>query len=168
MRTSTQGFRRVELARRRLIFEELFVSPAPWAKGRRRQKAYGFENRHGGVYSSLLYGRQRRAVADAVRDMCSGKPMNRLIQGMWGRKPLAAACTGLPGKTATRALSPHRNAADQHFKTSEFLALRPSVQLTGSMSANKRETRTPLPQHIGPGGGTHALLSDNIEFNQLA
>ena len=91
----------LELARRRLIFEELFVLSC--AMGRMR----GERSRTGGLkmapqkvqefFSALPFtptGAQERAVLSAADDMCSGALMNRLIQGDVGsgKTMIAAAC----------------------------------------------------------------------------
>ena len=92
-------FGALELARRRLIFEELFVLAC--ALGRMR----GERTRCGGIrlraydteefFSSLPFsptGAQRRAVGEALGDMSSGAVMNRLVQGDVGSgKTLVAA-----------------------------------------------------------------------------
>jgi len=178
-----KDFGALELARRRLIFEELFVLSCALGllKGRRSGKS-GIrfsETDMEEFYSSLPFspmGAQRRAVADAVSDMCSGRPMNRLIQGDVGsgKTLVAAACIWFAWKNGFQSafMAPTEILADQHFKTfCEFLeplGLRVG-KLTGSMTAkSKRETRDALALGmLDLVVGTHALLSENVEFNRL-
>ena len=91
----------LETARRRLAFEELFLLTCglQLLRSRRRDvagpacRALDMEP----FYKRLpfaLTGAQRRAVGDAVADMCAGRPMNRLCQGDVGsgKTMVAAAC----------------------------------------------------------------------------
>jgi ATP-dependent DNA helicase RecG len=178
-----RDFGALELARRRLIFEELFVLSCALGllKGRRSGKnGIRFsETDMEEFYFALPFtpmGAQRRAVADAVRDMCSGRPMNRLVQGDVGsgKTLVAAACIWFAWKNGCQSafMAPTEILADQHFKTLcgflEPFGLRVG-KLTGSMTAkNKRETRDALALGmLDLVVGTHALLSENIEFNRL-
>ena len=79
----------LEVARRRLVFEELFLLTCglQLLRQRRRDVAGPACQRMSmePFYRRLpfaLTGAQRRAIADAVEDMVSGKPMNRLCQGL--------------------------------------------------------------------------------------
>ena len=76
------------VARRRLVFEELFYFSIGLALLRQRRTAeVGIRCANGdlrGFYALLpfqLTGAQRRAAEDAARDLTRGVPMNRLLQG---------------------------------------------------------------------------------------
>lgn len=176
-------FEALELARRRLIFEELFVLAC--ALGRMR----GEHSRDSGIrmekgsldhfWAALPFaptGAQRRAVDEAMRDMDSGAVMNRLVQGDVGSgKTLVAAaliwhCTENGYMSAFMA--PTEILADQHYHTlTELLSplgLRVG-KLTGAMTAKeKRLVREQLKAgELDLVIGTHALFSADVEYEKL-
>ena len=173
----------LELARRRLIFEELFVLSC--AMGRMR----GERSRTGGLkmerqdarefFRSLPFtptGAQERAVLSAADDMCSGALMNRLIQGDVGsgKTMIAAACVWYVWKNGYQSafMAPTEILAEQHEKTLkgflEPLGLRVG-RLVGSMTAKqKRETNELLQAGLlDVVVGTHALIQDAVQFQKL-
>ena len=174
----------LDLARRRLVFEELFVlacairtmhgsrEPAPGL----RLAPCDLED----FYRTLPFtptGAQKRAVAAAVEDMTSGLSMNRLVQGDVGsgKTLVAAACIWSvcrSGKTCAM-MAPTEILADQHFRTMEgFLGpcgLRIGL-LKGSMTAKEKRT---VKAQLAAGEfdliiGTHAVLTDDVELPNLA
>ena len=177
-------FGNLELARKRLIFEELFVLACAMGQlcGSRqtldgilipRQEPVDF-------YQTLRFtptGAQQRAVAQAFGDMSSGKPMNRLVQGDVGSgKTLVAACciwaVCSAGKQAA-FMAPTEILAEQHLTSMrEFLS--PFgyrvEKLTGAMTAKeKREIKTALAAgDVDLIVGTHALLTEDVAFSDLA
>ena len=177
-------FGALELARKRLIFEELFVLAC--AMDRLRSARSGLT----GVvipqadterfYASLRFaptGAQRRAVAQALSDMASGRPMNRLVQGDVGsgKTMVAAACAWSVLQSGKQAafMAPTEILAEQHLATLRGFLSPFGVRvekLTGSMTAKeKRETKAALASgEIGLIVGTHALLTTDVEFHDLA
>ena len=176
-------FGALELARRRLIFEELFVLAC--ALGRMR----GQRVREGGIpiresdlaefWATLPFsptGAQRRAVSQAVEDLNSGGVMNRLVQGDVGsgKTLVAAALIWYVWKSglASAFMAPTEILADQHYHTLsgmlEPLGLRVG-KLTGAMSAKeKREVKAALKDgQIDLIIGTHALFSQDVEYTNL-
>ncbi|MBP8640118.1 MAG: ATP-dependent DNA helicase RecG [Oscillospiraceae bacterium] len=177
-------FGALELARRRLIFEELFVLSCALSKMKSSR-----EIRSGIIVSTPRLERffsalpfeptnaQKRAISDCTKDMSSGNAMNRLVQGDVGsgKTLVAAACIWCTheGGLQSAFMAPTEILANQHFQTFSEL-LYPLgikvVKLTGSMTAKQK--REVLAQ-IKAGGahlvvGTHAILSDNVEFDRLA
>ncbi len=176
-------FEALELARRRLIFEELFVLAC--ALGRMR----GERARESGIrmqpvelarfWAAMPFaptGAQRRAVEEGLRDMSAGAVMNRLVQGDVGSgKTLVAAaliwsCT--QNGYLSAFMAPTEILAEQHYHTlCELLApfaLRIG-KLTGSMTA--REKRL-VKEQLKNGEldlviGTHALFSADVEYERL-
>ena len=176
-------FGALELARRRLIFEELFVLACALSDMRRqrvdddglRLPPAELEE----FWSTLPFsptGAQRRAAEQAVADMTSGKAMSRLVQGDVGSgKTLVAAaliwfcCRG--GYTSA-FMAPTEILAEQHYATlTELLApfgLRVG-KLTGSMTAKEKRL---AKEALRSGDwdlvvGTHALFSEDVEYNHL-
>jgi len=174
----------LRLARRRLIFEELFVLACSMAflrKGRERASGLCLQSFPAEEFFSALpfspTGAQRRAVAEAFEDMCSGRAMSRLLQGDVGsgKTLVAAACIWLCWKNGLQCafMAPTEILVDQHFGTfTEFFApfgLRVG-RLTGSMTAaQKRGVKELLATgELDLLVGTHALLSGDVAFRSPA
>ena len=122
------SFEDLELARRRLVFEELFLLACALGKMKgSHSKQSGIPMREQNIeefFSSLPFvptGAQKRAVSDAVRDMQSGKAMNRLVQGDVGsgKTLVAAALIWYAWKNgcASAFMAPTEILANQHFET---------------------------------------------------
>ena len=178
-----RDFEGLELARNRLIFEELFVLACALGKIR------GERVREGGIpipgrdpeefWQSLPFsptGAQRRAVRQALEDMSSGAVMNRLVQGDVGsgKTLVAAALIWAVWKQGlgSAMMAPTEILAEQHFETlSGFLApfgIRVG-KLTGSMGAKaKREVKAALKNgELDLLIGTHALFSEDVDYPRL-
>ena len=173
----------LDLARRRLIFEELFYLSCGLAFLRsRREGASGpaFRRESLEPFFALLpfalTQAQQRAIREAAEDCASGRPMNRLVQGDVGsgKTMVAAACCFLAWKSGWQAalMAPTEILAEQHFRTlSGVLApagLRVGL-LTGSLRAGeKKKVRAALAAgEIDLLVGTHAILSAGVEFARL-
>ena len=172
------------IARRRLVFEELFVLVCALGMIRGgRQKAAGTPLTRAELSdftASLPFtptGAQLRAINEAAEDMCSGRAMNRLVQGDVGsgKTLVAAACVWYAAQSGAQSafMAPTEILAEQHFATlSGFLepfGIR-VAKLTGSMRAKeRREVLAGLASgETGLCVGTHALLSEDVEFKNLA
>ena len=179
-----KDFDALELARRRLIFEELFVLAC--ALGRIR----GERVREEGIklpvhdmsrfWASLPFsptGAQKRAIEQALGDISSGAVMNRLVQGDVGSgKTLVAAA--LMWQCAENGymsafMAPTEILAEQHYSTLSSMLAPLGVcigRLTGAMSAKeKRETKAKLKAgEYDIVVGTHALFSQDVEYSNLA
>lgn len=178
------NFGALELSRRRLIFEELFVLSCALSKMKHsRLKKSGVIistpalERFYSELPFLLTNAQKRAISDCARDMSSGTAMNRLIQGDVGsgKTIIAAACIWCAheGGLQSAFMAPTEILANQHFQTFSAL-LAPLgikvVKLTGSMAAKQKREALALIRE-GEADlvvGTHALISDNVEFSRLA
>ena len=170
-------------ARRRLIFEELFVLSCAMALLRQtREKAPGARFAAPELeefYAALPFaptGDQRRAVADALGDMTGGRCMNRLIQGDVGsgKTLVAAACVWCAWKNGyqTAFMAPTEILAEQHVHTLTGLlsplGLRVGL-LKGSLTAGqKREAKAAVRNgELDLIVGTHALLTEDVAFARL-
>lgn len=174
----------LEEARRRLIFEELLILQLGLEKMRSQtQKNAGaiIERDFSEEYFSHLpfspTGAQRRAVKEAMRDMMSGRQMNRLLQGDVGsgKTAVAAALVYSAAKNSMQSalMAPTEVLAEQHYKT--FLKLFEGCSinvelLTGSdTAAQKRRKKEALKAgEIDLLIGTHAIIQSDVEFNSLA
>ena len=173
----------LEVARRRLVFEELFLLTCGLQLLRqRRRDVAGPACRRMSMepfYRRLpfaLTGAQRRAIADAVEDMVSGKPMNRLCQGDVGsgKTVVAAACIWFAVESGwqTALMAPTEILARQHYPGLAPLLARFSIRcalLTGSTRAKERRE---ILAGLADGSidlciGTHALLTEDVQYRKL-
>ena len=173
----------LEVARRRLVFEELFLLTCGLQLLRqRRRDVAGPACRRMSMepfYRRLpfaLTGAQRRAIADAVEDMVSGKPMNRLCQGDVGsgKTMVAAACIWFAVESGwqTALMAPTEILARQHYQGLAPLLARFSIRcalLTGSTRAKERRE---ILAGLADGSidlciGTHALLTEDVQYRKL-
>ena len=174
-------------ARARLKFEELFyiqMQILRVMKRREQNPGYTFPlvgSRFHALYKSLpfdLTGAQKRVIHEIHDDLKSGHQMNRLLQGDVGsgKTLVALLCCLLAVDNGYQAciMAPTEILANQHYETLKaFLApLGDAVHvalLTGSTSAKNR-----VPIHNGLLNGTihiligtHALLEDNVQWQNL-
>jgi len=174
----------LSIARDKLIFEEFYVLACAMGKiksGRKTEQGIKISpvdiNEFYETLPFELTGAQKRAISDAYKDMTAGKsPMSRLVQGDVGsgKTVVAAACCWLCARSGVQSavMAPTEILAIQHYETFTEL-LRPfdmRVELiTGSMTAKqKREIKERLASgQIDLIVGTHALLSDSVEFSNL-
>ena len=173
------------LARRRLIFEELFYLSVGlgFLRGRREKggRACVFPPRPKEDFRALLpfapTGAQSRVMDEITRDLSSGRPMNRLVQGDVGSGKTAVAayacwlCAGAGYQSALMA--PTEVLAEQHYRSLSALLSPAGVRvglLTGSLpAAEKRRVRQALAAgELDLAIGTHALISQGVDFRRLA
>ena len=176
----------LEKAKYRLKFEELFYLQLSLLKQKyiRSRAEHGIRMPKVGeafnsCYEALpfpLTGAQKRVITEIRNDMKSGHQMNRLLQGDVGSgKTMVAVLTALiaigNGYQAC-IMAPTEVLAQQHFKNiQKFLAPTgvKSALLTGSSKASeRREVHAGLEDgSIGIIVGTHALIEDNVKFQNL-
>ena len=178
-----EGDEALSLARRRLAFEELFLFALGLARLRSRRNAVTVPPMAAvdmaPFYAALpfsLTGAQRRSIDEALGDMRSGLPMNRLCQGDVGsgKTMVAAACVYFAARNGRQAalMAPTEILARQHYETLspllEPLGLRCAL-LTGSTGVKaRRETNAALAAgDIDLAIGTHALLTGTVTFRDL-
>lgn len=174
----------LELAKRRIAFENLFVRACAVQKMRETQQQvkgqYIPTPSMEEFFDSLPFsptGAQRRAIDEMLCDMASGKRMSRILQGDVGSgKTLVAAALLWAVQRAgyqSAFMAPTEILAQQHAKTlQEFLD--PFginvLLLTGSMKAKEKSA---VKAALAGGSchivvGTHALLTEDVEFCNLA
>ena len=173
----------LDLARRRLAFEELFLFTIGLERLRSRWEVVHVPP-CGGVDMELFYralpftltDAQRRCVEEALADMRSGTPMNRLCQGDVGsgKTMVATACVYFMVKNGRQAalMAPTEILAQQHYQglapLLENLGIRCAL-LTGSTTA---KTKRSITQQLESGEidfaiGTHALITGSVAYRDL-
>ena len=173
----------LDIARRRLVFEELFVLSCGLQLLRSRrgtERGPACENvALTPFYDALpfaLTGAQRRAIEQAVTDMTSGRSMNRLCQGDVGsgKTMVAAACVWFAAQSGWQSalMAPTEILARQHYENLAPLFARFGLRcalLTGSTRAKERRE---ILAGLSDGSidlciGTHALLTEDVQYARL-
>lgn len=173
----------LEVARRRLIFEELLLLQLGMLQLKQRSRAEtGIQLKDIDLAPFLaalpftLTNGQQGAIADAVGDMQGHTPMNRLVQGDVGsgKTMVAAALCYLCHINAlqTAVMAPTQILAEQHYKTLHGLLSPLEIEvclLTGGMKAAEKRA---VLEGIADGRysiviGTHTLVQDGVAFKRL-
>ncbi len=172
-----------EVARKRLIFDELLslsLGFMKMKKGRSGERTQPMEQVDmSPFYQALPFaptGAQKRAIGEAVADLCSSAPMNRLVQGDVGsgKTLVAAACCWFAWKNGRQSalMAPTEILAEQHYRSLapllEPMGMRLGL-LTGSCTPKeKRERKAALAAgELDLCIGTHALLTGDTAFRNL-
>ena len=177
----------LERARVRLKFEELFfvqLNIVRYASDHRRKyRGYVF-NRIGDCFNGFYHNHlpfalteaQKRVLREIRKDVCSGRQMNRLLQGDVGSGKtlvaLMAMLIALDNGFQACIMAPTEILAEQHLATiREFLeGMDISVELlTGIVKGKKRQD---VLDHLLDGSlqilvGTHAVIEDTVQFARL-
>lgn len=119
---------------------------------------------------------QKKALRDIQRDLTGSKPMNRLVQGDVGAGKtavavLAMAMTAIMGKQAV-LLAPTSVLAKQHYDSAISLLKGSDINIALLMGKTKASLKKEIKANLKDNTasviiGTHAVLSDDIEFNDL-
>jgi len=180
------NFEDAEKARKRFIFEELFLFQLALAL--RRREVCRREKKHryipGGKLTAVfkeslpysLTAGQEKVWHEISRDMESSVPMHRLLQGDVGvgktvvstMALLKAVESGLQGAL----MAPTEILAEQHYLGMKGPLARLGVEaglLTGSIRKKEKEC---LLERVSAGEvkvliGTHALIQEGVNFNKL-
>ncbi len=176
-------FEALAIARRRLVFEELFVlacALGTMRAERTRESGLRMEKKDlAAFYAALPFtptGAQKRAIEEAAADMTGGFVMNRLVQGDVGsgKTLVAAALCWLCRENGyvSAFMAPTEILAEQHYTTLSALLAPFGMRvgrLTGSMSAKeKRESKAALAAgYYDLVIGTHALFSEDVAYSRL-
>ena len=177
----------LERARVRMKFEELFfvqLNILRYASDQRRKYRGFVFNRIGPLFNDFyqknlpfeLTGAQKRVMHEIRKDMCSGRQMNRLLQGDVGSgKTLVALMTmliALDNGYQACIMAPTEILAEQHLQSiREFLKGMPiRVELlTGIVKGKRRQEILDglLSGDVQILVGTHAVIEDTVQFAQL-
>ena len=176
----------IDEAKNRLIFEEFFsmqLNSAILRNEISKNKSIKLEIKKDGLADKFiknlpfkLTDGQNKALSEIFHDLNSSTPMQRLLQGDVGSGKTVVACCmlllAIENGYQGAIMAPTEILAIQHFKNFSYwlTPLGISVGLfTGKNSTKlKKELNTNLKNgqiHIAV--GTHALIQDKIEFNNL-
>ena len=182
-----ENITRLEEAKRRLKFEEFFYLQLRYLqlKGNRNRTYKGIVFEKVGHYFNSFYkeklpfeltNAQKNVLKEIRHDVKSGLQMNRLLQGDVGSgKTIVALLSmlmAIDNGYQASIMAPTEILATQHFYSLqewvESLGLKIAL-LTGSSS---KKARVEILEGVANGSihilvGTHALLEDNVVFQQL-
>ncbi len=178
-------------ARRRLSFDQLLLIQLAVLGNRRRWQSVpavplwvddgqlaGFID---SVFPYPLTDAQQRVIGEIRADLARDLPMNRLLQGDVGSGKTAVAVTAMAmaffNGHQSAIMAPTSILAEQHYRNISRIAeafpgeRKPVVALlTGALPASEREAVYAglRDGSINMAIGTHALIQQGVEFNDLA
>lgn len=188
-----ESFNHLFHARQRFVFDQLLLVQLTVLANRYEWQATPAQALHvddgfldGFVAEAFPYdltGAQARAITDIRHDISQTVPMNRLLQGDVGAGKTAVALVAMGmalanGKQAA-LMAPTSILAEQHYRNIEkalervatLLPQKPVIALlTSALSEGEREA---IYRGIADGSidvviGTHALIQEGVQFQQLA
>jgi ATP-dependent DNA helicase RecG len=169
----------------RLIFDELFFIELGLELKRREQKAQtgiAFQLNEGvrtAIKKILPFhptAAQKRVLKEIATDMQASSPMRRLLQGDVGSGKtivaFQAASIAIENGYQVALMAPTEILAQQHYFSARQILERAGyriVLLTGSLEPDRKRD---IRRHIAQGHaqliiGTHALIQDRVEFENL-
>ncbi len=176
----------LQQARRRFVYQELFVLQLALAVKRRQQHdlrrspalaaTAKIDARIRRLFPFDLTAGQQQAIDEIARDMAGPLPMNRLLQGEVGSGKTVVAVYAMLLAVAhgyqAVLMAPTEVLARQHALTLDKMLAASRVrcaQLTGGLAAGKREE---LLHQIAAGQvdvvvGTQAIIQDDVSFAKL-
>ena len=172
------------IARRRLVYDEFFCFSIGAAMSQRREKSMQAPACQDGDISPLLAtlpyeltGAQKRTVAEIANDMAKNTPMSRIVVGDvgCGKTVCAAAAMLIAVKNGRQAalMAPTEILARQHYAdlapVFEGMGISCDLLVGATTAAEKRRIKAALSNEDASKRlqvviGTHALLSDGVEF----
>ena len=172
-------------ARRRLVFEELFVLQTALyqlkntledsGEGIILKKKKALKDGEA-MLPFALTGAQKRVLKEIEKDMTSGKIMNRLVQGDVGSGKTAVAIItaywAIQNGYQATIMAPTEVLANQHFESFQKLFEPAGVRvvlLTGSLKAKEKREALEMVKN-GEAQmivGTHAVIQKGVEYHKL-
>ncbi len=181
------GLKALKEARRRMIYEELFILQAGLAIRRKRVREESVSVPHappGELVEAFLAGlpfrltgAQRRSFSEIAADMGESHPMNRLLQGEVGSGKtlvaLLALLLAVENGMQGAFMAPTEVLAEQHHATLERMAegvpsLRIALLTSSTPEAERRRTlEAAAAGEVDVLVGTHALIQRDVDFAAL-
>ena len=174
----------IEIARKRLIFEELLTLQIGLMKLKDKKETtnnYKIKTDFTNEFLTALpfkpTGAQSRAIADCIADMKSERSMNRLIQGDVGSGKTAVAAaviyTAVKNGFQAAMMAPTEILATQHFESLTKLFEGTDIKIALLTGSTKTKEKREIKQGLIDGTvdfavGTHALIQNDVEFKSLA
>jgi ATP-dependent DNA helicase RecG len=173
-------------ARRRLVYDELMLMQLGLAASHLMKMSKisapilridkTLDRRIRARFPFELTNGQQNAVWQIVRDLKSGRPMKRLLQGDVGSGKTVVAVyamlAAIANKMQAALLAPTEVLAEQHYLTLRNLLHGSRVTIDLVTSRTRRQSRGAVAARLAEGQthlavGTQALLQEGIEFANL-
>ena len=171
------------IAKRRLIFEELFVLQLGMARLKKRDRGYTdavIKKDYTEEFLTKLpftpTTAQSNAISDGIRDMGLHEPMNRLLQGDVGsgKTCVAAALvyTAAKNKIQSALMAPTSILATQHYNSFRTLFEGSGISVALLLGSTKPKEKREIKKKIANGEidlviGTHAIIQKDVSFKKL-
>lgn len=182
-----ENFRKLEQAKKRFIFEELFLLQCGllYFRDHVKEKRLGIKHGKDGksvnnIINTLpfqLTNAQKQAWMEISLDMQNHQPMHRLLQGDVGAGKTVVSALAL-AKTVENGyqgciMVPTEILAQQHFETLSNYLGKQGLRVELLTSSVKKAKRKEILENLELGEidvlvGTHALIQDDVIFSQLA
>ncbi len=172
--------------RRRLAYDELFLLQLVLALRRQGERQVPGtpipvdDRLHARILKRLPFtptAAQARAFSEIRKDLASGRPMNRLLQGDVGSGKTAVAVYAMLAAVANKAqaalLAPTEILAEQHAHTLARWLKGSRVRWALLVGGMPKRERAGILERLGTGAldlvvGTHALIDGSVAFANLA
>lgn len=176
----------LESARRRLAYEEFLLLATAWGIKRTQTKILAKEY-HYEIKKNLLTpfrenlgfeftNSQRKVINEIFADLCSVRPMNRLLQGDVGSgKTVVALCAMLlavENGYQAALMAPTEILAEQHYLTFKRMLKNLPVNVAVLTSSTKAAAKKKILKELAEGKinilvGTHSVIQDDVKFHEL-
>ncbi len=181
-----EDFSTLQKAKDRLIFDELFMLQIVLGMRKREIKEksgvrFSATDKDIDEFEALLpfklTNAQKKAMKDIVKDVSSGKPMNRLLHGDVGsgKTVVALFAIYLAVKSGYQGalMSPTEILARQTFNVAEQILGKANISVALLTSGTKSKERKEIIGKIANGEinvlvGTHAIIQEDVQFKNLA
>jgi len=177
----------IEAAKHRFKFEELFFLQLPFINQKinrkRAEEGIAFKTQNPLFEDFItnhlpfsLTGAQERVLQEVKKDLCSGKQMNRLLQGDVGSgKTIVAFLSvlmAIDNDCQASLMAPTEILAIQHYIGLKELADKIGIEIGILTGSSKTKERRILHERLRNGDikllvGTHALIEDVVQFKNL-
>jgi ATP-dependent DNA helicase RecG len=173
-------------ARRRLVYDELMLMQLGLGIGKKLREGRltapvlridkTLDGRIRRRFPFALTNAQQNCIWQIVRDLQSGRPMNRLLQGDVGSGKTVVAVYAMLMAVANHLqsamLAPTEVLAEQHYLTLTNLLKGSSVKVELFTARTRRQSRGKILEGLSNGTihiavGTQALLQKDLEFANL-
>lgn len=171
------------IARKRLVFEELLILQLGLLRLKSRSRSKNtvviksdFISEFIKLLPFNLTGAQSRTLAECIDDMRGSSPMSRLIQGDVGSGKTAVAAgvafTAIKNGYQAALMAPTELLAEQHASSLSSILSKDGVRIGLLTSSQPAAQKKKVLGALSAGEidfiiGTHALLSEGVEFNRL-
>lgn len=176
----------LESARARLAYEEFLLLATAWGIKRTQTKILAKDYSYA-IKKNLLTpfreqlgfdftNSQKKVINEIFKDLCSPRPMNRLLQGDVGSgKTVVALCAMLlavENGYQAALMAPTEILAEQHFLTFKRILKGLKVNLAVLSSSTKAAAKKKILKELADGKidilvGTHSVIQDDVKFYNL-